>query len=240
MRSVTYFIYLIFFGLLFLNFSCGGDSGNGGDTEPDPDPIPVPFAASLIFPDNNSECTEGTVLNENQSRVLFQWNASQNTDSYQVNLRNLNTNSTALTNSNTNEVEITLLRGVPYEWFVISKANGTIETAQSETWAFYNSGPGITNYAPFPAQAVAPSRGATINAAPTVTLEWTGNDVDDDIVSYSIYFGSQETPPLVQEGITSNTFEISISSGTTYFWQIETLDEAGNHTLSETFVFQVQ
>jgi hypothetical protein len=102
---------LLVFSLLL---SCGGDSGDGDvNATPEPEPVPAPSATTLIFPDNNAECNEGEILSDTRSRVLFQWNASQNTDSYQVNLRNLNNNSVALTTSNTNEAAITLLRGVP-------------------------------------------------------------------------------------------------------------------------------
>lgn len=225
---------------LFALSSCGGGGGNGGDPEPQPTPIPAPSAATLVFPANNSECTEGTVINDNQSRVLFQWNASQNTDSYQVNLRNLNTNTTALTNSNTNEVEITLLRGVPYEWFVTSRANGTNETATSASWRFYNAGPGVTNYAPFPPQAVAPARGSTVQATGTLELQWSASDIDNDITGYNVYYGTTQSPPLFAENIPDAFQSVQILSGETYYWQIGAIDGAGNRTLSELFAFQVE
>ena len=228
------------FWALALTASCGGGGEGGGDPDPEPIPVPAPSAATLVFPADNTECNEGEILSDTQSRVLFQWNASQNTDSYQVNLINLNTNSTALTNSTTNEAEITLLRGVPYEWFVVSRANGTNETATSAAWRFYNAGPGITNYAPFPAEAVSPGRGATISTTSTVTLEWTGNDIDNDLASYNLYFGTADPPALLETGITTTSFEVSVASGLTYYWQVETVDSAGNQTLSELFNFRVE
>ena len=237
----TYIKVNVLFWILAFSVSCGGSSDGGGD-DPDPEPIPVavPSSATLVFPEDDSECNEGDIISDTQSRVRFQWNASQNTDSYQVNLTNLNTNSTALTNSTTNEVEITLLRGVPYEWFVVSRANGTTETASSPVWRFYNAGPGITNYAPFPAEAVSPGRGATINTSGAVTLEWTGSDIDNDIVSYNLYFGTTDPPALLESGIADTAFEVSVASGQTYFWQVETVDSAGNQTLSERFNFRVE
>jgi hypothetical protein len=223
-------------------FSCGGDSGGGDDVNstPDPDPIVAPSATTLVFPDDDSECTEGEIISDTQSRVLFQWNASQNTDSYQVNLKNLNTNSVALTNSNTNEAEITLLRGVPYEWFVVSRANGTTQTASSPVWRFYNAGPGISSFAPFPAEAIAPTRGATIPATASVALQWFATDIDEDISTYNLYFGTENPPELLEEGLTDTSFEVVVASGLTYFWQIETVDSAGNRSLSELFNFQVE
>lgn len=241
MKGSSLIKYLSLLLAISMVFSCGGDGGEaGGDSIPEPDPVPDPVAATLIFPDNNTECNEGEIISETQSRVLFQWNASQNTDSYQVNLRNLNNNSIALTNSNTNEAEITLLRGVPYEWFVVSRANGSSETANSAVWRFFNAGPGIANYAPFPAVAIAPTRGATIPATVSVTLQWSGTDIDEDISTYNLYFGTENPPELLEEGLTDTAFEVGVASGQTYFWQVETVDSAGNRTQSELFNFQVE
>lgn len=228
-------MFLLTGSTLFL-LSCGGDgNGDGGD----PDPVPAPTATSLIFPDNNSECTEGEIISPTQSRVLFQWNASQNTDSYQINLRNLNSGTTSVTSSTEAASPVLLIRGVPYEWFVVSRANGTSETANSPTWRFYNAGPGISNYAPFPAQALAPTRGATLDATSSVVLEWSGSDVDNDISSYAVSFGTENPPPVIETGITATSLETAVQSGNTYYWQVATTDEAENVTNSEVFVFRI-
>lgn len=229
--------YLFTGSVLFL-LSCGG--GGDGDGGGDPDPVPAPSATSLIFPENNSECTEGEVISTNQSQVVFQWNASQNTDSYQVNLKNLNTGTTSVSSSLESSTPVSLLRGVPYEWFVVSRANGTTETASSPVWRFYNAGPGISNYAPFPVQAIAPSRGATLDATTSVTLEWSGSDVDNDISSYTIAFGTQNPPPVIETGITTSTLLVDVQSGNTYYWEVSTIDSAENATSSELFIFRVE
>jgi hypothetical protein len=223
---------------LFL-IACGGGDNGGGNGGGDPNPVPAPSATTLIFPDNNEECTEGEVINPTQSRVVFEWNDSQNTDSYQVSLRNLNTGGTSLTSSNESSASIVLQQGVPYEWFVVSRANGTTETASSPTWRFYNAGPGISNYAPFPAQAIAPTRGATLNPTTSVVLEWSGSDVDNDIESYTVSFGTQNPPPVVESGITGTSLPVDVLSGNTYFWRVTTMDSADNATSSEVFVFRV-
>ena len=229
----TFLRHTLLLAGLTLWVSCGG-----GDSEPEPDPIPS--AATLIFPENNTECNEGTILSDTQSSVLFQWNASPNTDSYQVNLRNLNTGATSLASSATNEAEITIQRGTPYEWFVVSRANGSPETASSAVWRFFNSGPGIENFAPFPAEAVAPTRGATIPSAASVELVWSASDVDNDIRSYDLYFATANPPGLLEEGLQDPSYEVEIASGRVYYWKVETVDATGNRTISELFNFQVQ
>ena len=195
---------------ILLLVSCGG-----GDSTPEPPPpvvVTPPSAAALIFPDNNTECNEGTVLNVNQSSVTFRWTDAENADTYELNLRNLSNNNTAKTNANINSAAITLLRGTPYEWFVVSRANGTTVTATSPSWKFYNQGPGVENYAPFPAEVVSPSRGATVPASGTITLEWVGSDVDDDLADFELFFGT-DPAALSSLGITiESTMDASINA----------------------------
>jgi len=232
--------YSLLIGVLFLLAACGG---GGDDPGTEPPPVVVvtpPSAATLIFPENNTECNEGEILNDSQSSVRFQWNASQNTDSYELTLRNLNNNNTARTNANTNEATITLLRGTPYEWFVISRANGTSETATSPTWKFYNQGPGVENYAPFPAEVVRPARGATVGATGTVLLEWTASDVDNDLSTFDVYFDTVETPVTLVGTTSETSLETAISANTVYYWRIVSRDSQGNTSESEVFEFRVQ
>jgi len=207
-----------------------------------PDPVSQgdPSATNLVFPDNNLECTEGTVVSDTQSTVIFQWQASANTDSYEVNLKNLNTNSSSSINSNTNEASITLGRGVPYEWFVVSKSNGSNATAQSDTWRFYNAGGGVANYAPFPASAVSPTRGQTVSASGSIDLEWEGNDVDNDLTEFEVFFSTTNNPTTSLGTTAQSSISATISSGTTYYWRVISKDAAGNTSESDVFDFKVQ
>jgi len=213
----------------------------GGKDNPDKDnPSGSPAAAKLVFPDNNLECTEGAILNDAQSTVTFQWETSSNTNSYEVNLKNLDTNSSTTTNSNTNEASITLERGVPYEWFVVSKSDDSDATAQSDTWRFYNAGGGTINYAPFPAIAVSPTRGQTVNSSGSINLEWQGNDVDNDLTEFEVFFGTNNDPTTSLGTTSQSSMSATISSGQTYYWRVISKDEVGNTSQSEVFDFKVQ
>ena len=226
-------------GSMLLLMACGG----GDSPAPEPPPpvvVTPPSAATLVFPDNNTECNEGTVINESQSTVLFQWNASQNTDTYELNLRNLDNNNTAKTNASSNEALITLLRGTPYEWFVVSRANGTNVVATSASWKFYNQGPGVENYAPFPAEVVSPARGSTVGATGTITLEWTGSDVDNDIVDFDIYFDTNASPTALLGTTAASSLDASITANTVCYWRVVSRDSQGNTSQSEIFEFRVQ
>ncbi|NHF58556.1 hypothetical protein FK220_004355 [Flavobacteriaceae bacterium TP-CH-4] len=218
---------------------------NGGDSEIDPPRLPGggggdPDGVSLIFPENNSECTEGVVRNDLQSSVTFEWEAGESVDSYELHLRNLESNSSATTTSQNNEVTIDLERGRPYEWFVVSKKEGTDESPSSAKWRFYNQGPGVENYAPFPAEAIAPTRGQTVNATTSIVLEWQGSDVDNDIVGFEVLFDTNPSPATSLGTTSQNSIDANVGSGQTYFWRVITKDAAGNTSRSEVFDFIVQ
>lgn len=238
---------------LCLLIAVGCSSSGGGDDTPTPPPtgggdddepmIPDPSAATLVFPADNTECNTGIVdpNDETVSTVTFEWNAAQNADRYTVNITNLNTGTTGFTNVNTNSADVTILRGTPYEWFVTSRANGTTVSTDSPSFRFYNEGPGIENYAPFPAEAVSPARGVNLDAATTmVTLDWDASDVDDDITGYEVFFGTDAEPTTSIGTPTESTLaDVAVTSGTTYYWRIVTTDSQGNTSNSEIFTFRV-
>jgi len=233
--------YILPFIAISLFISCGG--GGGDDTPPPPPPppaVPDPAAANLVFPEDNTECNISEVLSETQSTVTFMWEASENTDTYEVNIRNLNSNTTIMTTTANTEAPITIERGTPYEWFVVSSANGTNVTASSTMFRFFNEGPGIENYAPFPADAVNPARGANLDASTTmVTLEWSSGDIDDDIIDFEVFFGTESVPTTSLGSTAANTADATVASGQTYFWRVISRDDHGNSSQSEIFQFRV-
>lgn len=232
---------IAFLSLLAISLTaCGGSGSSGGTTDDGPDPIPDPTAATLVFPANNTECNEGVILSDTQSTVTFFWNAGQNADSYTVTVRNLNTANSQSVISTTTEAPITIARGTPFEWFVTSRAQGTSATATSATFRFYNEGPGLTTYAPFPAEAISPARGANLSGVTSVTLEWSGSDLDNDIVEYEVFLDTSADPGTSLGTTTTAQLEnVSVSAGNTYYWKIVTRDGQQNASTSEVFQFRV-
>ena len=200
-----------------------------------------PTSASLIFPDNNQECNQGVdVIGTTQSTVTFRWNATINTDAYDVVLKNLDTQSTSTHLSLSNTLPITIEKGTPYSWFVISKNTETQENAQSSIWKFYNAGDPVESYAPFPADLISPSLGSILNGGTSQALSWQGGDIDNDIVNYDIFFDTI-TPPIALEVNTASTsINVTISAGNTYYWRVVTKDSQGNNSESEIFKFRVE
>ncbi|WP_343487866.1 hypothetical protein [Allomuricauda sp. d1] len=231
--------------LASLPSSCGGGGDVPSEMPPDDDEpvsVPDPSAATLIFPEDNTECNEGEIIDDATSTVIFRWNESQNTDDYQINVVNLNTDIVERRVSVIeNEAPLVINRGTPYEWFVVSRADGTNTTATSSRFRFYNEGPGIENYAPFPAKAINPSRGSTLEASTTlISLEWEASDVDGDIVEFEGFFGTDSNPPSIGRIQNTSFTNLSVASGNTYYWQIITYDSENNSSTSEVFQFRVE
>src|SRR5690606_16705733 len=124
-------------------------------------------------------------------------------------------------------------RSTPYQWFVVSKAISNTTTANSNVWKFYNSGLGVVNYVPFPADVISPQRGSEIENTNTVSLEWNTVDLDNDITNYEVFIGTVN-PPDTSLGITSQTtIQATVSSATVFYWMVKTIDNAGNISESE-------
>jgi hypothetical protein len=236
MKNTLYLKLVIVVGFMFI-VSCGG----GDDPTGDSDPVPVlnPEKTTLVFPNNNEECTGGVVVSDTQAKINFNWNTSENTNSYTVYLKNLDTDITQNYDTNTDKKELTIERGTPYSWYVVSKSNKTTTIATSDTWKFYLAGIGMENYAPFPAELTSPTSGASVTSA-TVTLEWVGSDVDNDIKDYDVYLDTNTTPTTKTSTVTAQKSKNhSVAATTTYYWKIVTHDNAGNSSTSQIHSFTV-
>ena len=206
------------------------------------DPPKPPESAQLIFPGKNSECTTGEDVNATTSQVEFRWQASNNTDTYELIVTNLNNgNKQDITVASTQAI-LPIQKGTPYSWVVISKNSAVLQTASSASWSFYNSG-FETTYAPFPAEIVEPQMGLSVfkDINNEVTLRWLGADVDDDIEGFEVYF-STENPPLsliASPGPTTTTTDVTVAADTIYYWKVITKDSEGNTSDSGIFEFRV-
>lgn len=229
----------VFMVTLFISCSGGGD--DSPPTPPEPDP---PSAATLVFPFENSECTTGVDLNTDFSEVTFEWNASENTDIYTLEVVNLNSATppqTLFTAETT--ATLAIARGTPFSWSVTSRNNESQESAESETWLFYNAGT-IVNYPPFPATIIAPESGSTAvkNQNDEVLFDWDGIDVENDIVTYELFFATGSPDVLTSFYLgAESTFAISgLESASVNYWKVITTDAQGNTSDSGVYDFKVQ
>lgn len=222
--------------ILFITIGCKNDDDTN-DVAPE---VPTDFA--LIFPFENSECNEGTNITDTESTVLFEWETSQNADGYELVIRDLNSNQEGSVMATDTRVPIVLQRATPYSWYVIARSDEADSVTQSATWKFYNAGDGIEAYAPFPAEIVFPAMSQTISApSGTITLDWNSQDVDNDIESHDIYFGTTNPPELFAQSVSNSEFtNVSVSANTIYYWKVITIDSRGNQSDSGIFQFEVE
>lgn len=197
--------------------------------------------AVLILPAQNEACISGEVVSEEESKILFKWQGSEYTEQYELVIKNLKSGISTVHSVSESEIKITLNRNTPYAWYIISKSTKTNLTAKSTEWKFYNAGGGLTSNAPFPAEVISPAINQSINAADgKINLAWKGTDTDKDIVSYDIYFGTNNIPPLLASSLTADLLEnIPVSPNTTYYWRIVTKDSKGNTSDSGLFQFNI-
>ncbi|MGI9550931.1 MAG: hypothetical protein ACR2MT_07020 [Aurantibacter sp.] len=201
-----------------------------------------PEAALLVFPNKNSECTGGNDISDTTREVDFRWQSANNTETYELRVTNINTNTTQTISTAALSARLPLQKGAPFSWVVISKNAQVPNNVSSATWLFYNAG-SQTTYPPFPAEITAPTLGASIfkDINNEVTLEWSGSDVDNDLESFEIYFDTV-TPPvtlLASPGAGSTEQKASVTTNTVYYWKVISKDAEGNTSDSGVFDFRV-
>ena len=225
MKKLNYLFMSLFLTAFII--SCGEDSV----TEDFP-----PAKASLSFPENNKDCNEGTIISDTQSEVTFRWSTPANTDSFTLKINNLDSGTSQSVTSNSAEAKVTIQRAAAFSWSVISKSSSSSKTAESDVWKFYNAGPPEENHVPNPATVVSPGMDSKVNEG-TVSLEWTGSDLDNDIVSYEVYLDNSNPPTTLAGTSTSNKLDVAVTKDLTYFWQVISIDAIGNKSTSEVFSF---
>lgn len=201
-----------------------------------------PEAVQLIFPNQNSECTTGQSLGLETSQVEFNWSAADNTETYELRVTNTTSGTIQTIVSSSTTARLPLAKGEQFSWLVRSRNSKIEETVSSEIWNFYNAG-SRTTFAPFPATIVNPVSSENVfkDINNEVVLSWSASDLDNDIVSYEVYF-SVETPPtdLIRTlQPTTNSIKVSVTSDTVYYWSVVVVDSEGNKSNSGIYNFKV-
>lgn len=220
-------VIIVFISLLFT--ACKKDS-----------PKP-PSAAVLAFPLQNSLCTTGVSITPTTSRVEFKWQTADNTNTYELRVTNVLTDITQTVSTQSTSAELTIEKGTPFSWLVITRNTEVQETASSTTWQFFNAGSQIT-HAPFPAQVIAPLSGASMvrDINGEIVLEWSGADVDNDIVGYEIFLDTVSPPQVLvaSPAASVSSIKINTTANTVYYWKVITKDAEENSSDSGIYSFR--
>lgn len=219
----------VIFTAIFFVYACGGGDDSVSNS--------APSAAQLVYPSVDLLCIDNS--------ITFNWNAATDPDNDAVRYKLTIAKDRALTDIveqrtvASTSVDITLQKAVAYYWRVIPVDSEDNEGPTTATQAFYTAGTGVSNYAPFTAALVSPNNDSNVDAG-TVNLSWTGGDTNtNDVLTYELYFGEDVDPPLTVDNLSSETSDVTVVSGKTYYWKINTLDGSGAKTIGQIWKFNV-
>ncbi len=217
-----------------LFIACGGGSGKTEEIVNE-----APTKINLVYPTANLLCIDNT--------IIFDWSdaTDPNNDniSYKVEFSSSRTMSPIVKTetANASTKSITLTKGTAYYWRVTAVDSKNLAGEVSEVNAFYTKGEGETNTAPFTAEIVSPTNESSVSAG-SITLTWKGVDSNDatSALKYDVYFGESSTfTSAIEEGLTTQSKEVSVESGKTYYWKINTIDPSNAKSIGQVWKFTV-
>jgi hypothetical protein len=98
----------------------------------------------------------------------------------------------------------------------------------------------LSNYPPYQPSDPHPENGST-GVTINTYLSWTGGDPDDDPVTYDVYFGLINPPPLVSANQTGTSYDLfTLEYNTTYLWKIVAWDNSSETNQSPLWTFTTE
>ncbi len=182
---------------------------------------PPPEKPVLIYPEHEAQDIQW-------GNITLKWESHDTAVAYRVEFDG-KTNTTRNNHYTVRADE----RGKTYSWRVTAIDRIEKET-KSETCTFTTR----ENKPPIAPHDPSPSDRAPMIPLKT-TLSWECFDPDGDSITYDIYFGTSQNPPLVASGIRCNSFEPeNIEALETYYWRVVAKDSFGAQTESPLWVFE--
>lgn len=217
-------------------WSCGGGDDSPTITAPPPAANKAPSTPIQSMPTNNQLCIDNT--------VQFTWNASidpeGNAITYELQIATNNqfTENLQTKTGSSTSTAVTFEKGVAYYWRIKAKDNKNASSSYSSIFNFYTEGEGVSNHLPFSPGIVKPTLNATVQEA-TATLEWTASDVDNDPLTFDVYFDTVNPPVTkVAENQSETTLNVDLSPETDYYWKVVVKDDKGGETIGQIWNFK--
>lgn len=219
----------IYFLLAIFSFSCSSTDGDNA-----PNLNSAPETPELISPSNNQLCID--------NNINFKWNVSNDVEgddiTYLIEISKDNSfyqiAKSGIINQNNKNYE--LAKGQAYYWRVSAKDTKGNKSAYSTIFNLYTEGEAVINHLPFNASLVSPLKNASVFGT-TILLKWQGEDVDNDELTYDLYFGEDDELSLLQSEINLNEFSVNIAANKNYSWRIDTIDSNNAKTAGTTWNF---
>ena len=103
----------------------------------------------------------------------------------------------------------------------------------------YEFADAIVSFVPYPSDLISPSNNSILNGKTNTKLVWDGSHPDGEISEYQVYFGTDSNPNYFGT-TTFENMDVSIQSGSLYFWKVIAIDTNGNSSSSPVYVFQAE
>jgi len=213
--------------------ACGG----GGSKTPEV-VNEAPSKVNLVYPTPNLLCIDNT--------IAFDWSDATDPNNDNINYKvefSSNRNMSPIVKTETvsaSTKSITLDKGTAYYWRVTAIDAKGLAGDPSDVNAFYTKGEGEANSAPFTAKLVSPADENSDVVAGTITLTWEGADSDNDTLKYDLFFGeSSDFTSAFEENLTTESKEVTVESGKTYYWKVNSIDPSNAKSIGQVWSFTV-
>lgn len=212
-----------------LFFSCSGDSESDAES-------PNPTGTALISPANNKLCVSNT--------VNFEWkkaaDKNNNDTSYLLEIAKDNQFTQIIETDEDTSTSRTMVldKNTAYYWRV-KTFNSQDLLSSSAVYKFYTSAnDAVENYVPFSPELTAPTMHSAVSGT-TASLKWNATDVDNDILTYDVYFGTTNPPTTkINENYAQTTVDVTLQPAKEYFWKVVVKDNKGGETVGQTWKFK--
>jgi hypothetical protein len=90
-----------------------------------------------------------------------------------------------------------------------------------------------------PATPVPANTGVIVrtSGSQTITLTWTGTATNP--IKWDVHFGNTLSPDLVASNVAVNTYDVQVTTGGKYYWQVKTVDANNVRSESPLWEFEV-
>jgi hypothetical protein len=136
---------------------------------------------------------------------------------------------------------IFLDKGKAFYWRVKAIDSENAESGFSTSSQFLTEGDGVKNHLPFSPDLITPTANETIDGTSAI-LKWSAADVDNDTLTFDIYFDTASDPlTKVSENQLETTYAVSnLTAATTYYFKVVVKDGKGGETIGQVWSFSTK